>query len=428
MATLIRQVRIIDPKNGLDLVDDVLIDEEQISIAPNKLPLDYSEIFGKGLVLAPGLIDLHVHFREPGQCHKEDIASGIRAALAGGVCAAMVMPNTSPSIDEPKKVLWQLKIGQKNQGFHLMVAAAASRDLAGEQMTDLAGLKKSGALAITDDGRPILSNELMKNILRSCRKYDLLCMQHAEDTGLSCGAPMNQGIVSERLKITGQPEQAEYELVERDLNLVEEIGARYHVLHLSTAKAVDLIKKARRKGLKVSAEVSPHHLFLCEDSLTSLDTNKKMNPPLRTKHDQWALINGLNDGSIDAVASDHAPHHQREKKMDFTKAPFGVVGVETSISVLLSLVKQGKLALNKAIDLMSSGPAKVLGLEEKLGCLVGENAAKNAVLIDPKANFVVSYPDLFGRSKNSAFLGLELTGRVMLTFLNGKIVYRYGGF
>lgn len=425
MTILIKNVRIIDPALKLDLVDDVLIGEEEISIAPKHIKNTIESIDGTSHLLVPGLIDLHVHFREPGFHYKEDINSGIRAALAGGVTSALVMPNTSPSIDSPKHVDYQLKRARAS-GYDLMVAGAASMGLLGEEATDRAMLKRSGVKAITDDGRPILSDEAMEKVLRDCRRYDLLCMQHAEDTCQSCGHALHEGEMSKRLALDGQTGRAEYELVARDIALAERIGARYHVLHVSCAESIALIRKAKRRGVLISCEVSPHHLLLFDRDIGNYDGNKKMNPPLRTKADNEAMIEGINDGTIDAVASDHAPHHRREKIMPFVRAPFGVVGVETSMLVLLRLVKRGQISLHHAIKLMTSGPARVLKESSRIGTFAG-NAAKNAVLIDPRRDFILNESMIKSRSKNSAFIGRELSGKIMMTFLNGRLVYSARG-
>lgn len=426
MATLIKHVRIIDPRAGMDVNEDVLITKEGIFIAPNKVPNGSEEFDGQQRVLIPGLVDLHVHFREPGFVHKEDIASGIRAALAGGVTSALVMPNTRPAIDSPQSVLYQLRQARRF-GFDMMVAGAATYGLAGEQRSDVGALKRSGAKAITDDGRPILSDECMAAVLKACRVHNLVCMQHAEHTGLSCGHPINQGIASARLKIPGQEARAEYDLIERDLKLAERIGTRYHVLHLSCKESLKLVRRAKERRIAVTCEVAPHHLLLSDNDIRELDGNMKMNPPLRSKADRDALIEGINDGSIDAVASDHAPHHRREKMRSFVEAPFGVVGVETSMLVLLRLVQERKIELHSAIRLMTHGPAQVIGEDGRVGTIMGEKALKNAVFIDPHHRFQLTEKHLFGRSKNSAFLGRELGGRILATFLNGNVVYRARG-
>lgn len=421
MGTLIKEVRLIDPLAKIDDVTDVYLDHGRVDLCPSginpKLILD-----GKKKLLLPGLIDLHVHFRDPGFFNKEDISSGIKAAIAGGVTSALVMPNTDPPIDELKHVDYQLRRGTKN-GFDLMVAAAASRGLLGKCVSDIGNLKRAGIKAVTDDGKPILAKDLMARILKLCRLHGLVCMQHAEDLTISRHASLNEGMISKKHKLAGQPCASEYSLVARDIQLAEEVQARYHVLHLSCSETLRLVKRAKRQSNLITCEVTPHHLLLNEFDVGELDTLKKMNPPLRTFKDTQALIDGLNDGSIDAVASDHAPHSCKEKRRPFTLAPFGVVGVESSIKVLLTLVKKGKLSLHRAIESMTVGPAKVIGESHRIGSLLGKSMEKNAVLIDPDFKGIFSRKDLRGRSKNSAFLGMTLYGSVCATFINGHIAF-----
>ncbi len=276
--------------------------------------------------------------------------------------------------------------------------------------------------AVTDDGLPIMDDTLLENIMRRCRRHDTVFMQHAEDLSKSLRASMNDGKMSKKLGLLGQHTRAESDLVARDIRIAERLGVRYHVLHLSCAKSLDLVKNAKRNGVKISCEVAPHHLLLDETDVRNLDTLKKMNPPLRTKDDVRALIEGLENGHIDAVASDHAPHSHKEKRLPFTKAPFGVVGLESSILVLLTLVKKRRLSLRRAIEAMTVGPARVLKKELRLGTMCGELALKNAVLIDPNHVSIFTRRNLFGRSRNSPYIGMELYGKVLATFLNGKIV------
>jgi dihydroorotase len=422
MAYLIKKARIIDPKAGIDIIDDLFISPNTLEIAPSVLPNNYSLFDGQGLIVAPGFIDLHVHFREPGFNYKEDISSGIRASLAGGVTSALVMPNTKPAIDSASRISYQ-KFRARRMGFDLMVAAAGTKNLRGLELTDVYELKKAGAHAITDDGLPIAHDNHVQDIMKACRRHNLVFMQHAEDFTLSAHAPIHDGSFSKYFNIPGQVALAESAMIKRDLAFAESIGARYHVLHLSTKESLDLIRKAKRKKLRVSCEVTPHHLLLCEKALWRDSSNKKMNPPLRTAHDCDALIAALNDGSIDAVASDHAPHARFEKKEGLFKAPFGVVGLETSMRVLLSLVKEERITLVRALELMSVGPAKILEEEERIGTFIGQAASKNIVILDPHAHRVIGPHDFKGRSYNSAFMGMRLWGKIRATFLNGNLVY-----
>jgi dihydroorotase len=421
MTVLIKKVRVIDCSKALDIIEDVLISPDEITLSPHNVK-KARVVDGQGKILAPGLVDLHVHFREPGFTYKEDIQSGINAALAGGVTSALVMPNTSPAIDQAKHVYYQRKRAEKT-GFNLMVAAAASIGLEGQKATDIASLKQAGAKAVTDDGKPILNDSLMEEIFKRCRRHDLVCMQHAEDLRQSHGYSLNLGKASKKTGLCGQPGAAETRLIERDIALSEKIGARYHVLHLSCKESLKVIRDAKRRGAFVTCEVTPHHLLLDDSYVFNLDTNKKMNPPLRSKEDVEALVEGLNDRTIDAVASDHAPHAAAEKRKSFERAPFGVVGLESAILVLFTLVKKGKLSIKRAIELMTSGPASIIGESESIGTFCEVHAAKNAVLLNPHFLSTLSGRKLFGRSKNSAFIGHELYGKVEATFLNGKIAF-----
>lgn len=423
MATLIKNARIIDPRANLDICEDIYIDAQRIEIAPSRVTGSPVIMHGKGLIVAPGLIDIHVHFREPGFLYKEDIQSGIRAALSGGVTSALVMPNTLPAIDEAKRVYYQHRRGRAFN-FDLMVAAAATRGLNGQELTDIASLKMAGAKAFTDDGKAVVSSEHMEKLLKLCRLYNTLCMQHAEDPHISCGAAIHEGKISEKLGLLGQPSSAEHSIVQRDIELALKIGARYHVLHVSSKESITLLRRAKRHSGLISAEVSPHHLLLCDRDLSAFDANKKMNPPLRSREDQEALLEAARDGTIDAVASDHAPHASFEKRAGLLLAPYGVVGVETAIIALLTLVKRKILSINKAIELMSAGPARVLKEEARIGTLTGPRVLKNACVLDPNFRQVISTKTLQGRSKNSAFIGMEMFGRVVATFQNGHLVYR----
>lgn len=422
MSTLVRHVRVIDPYADVDVIDDVVISPEAIEIAPSAAKPTHV-IDGRGCVLVPGLVDLHVHFREPGFIHKEDIASGIRAALAGGVTSALVMPNTRPAIDQPKHVDFQLKRAQ-SCGFDLMAAACASKGLLGEVASDIANLARAGVRAVTDDGHAIHDAKLMQTVLKQCRLHNIVCMQHAENVEISHQASLNEGVASKRLGILGQSSRAESALVKRDLELALQINCRYHVLHLSCQESLRAVRMAKRESQLISCEVAPHHLLLSDSDIRGFDTHKKMNPPLRSKEDVGALLEGLADGTIDALASDHAPHSCKEKRQDFMKAPFGVVGLESAIMVLMTLVKNQGLSLKTALGLMTSGPARVVQRSGRIGTMLGEKALKNAVLLDPSYRAIFSRRNLYGRSYNSPFIGMELFGRVNATFLGGRLVYQ----
>lgn len=423
---LIKHVHCIDVSAGLNGIHDVLIGQDGIVLDPiGSHGQTISCLDGKGLVLCPGFVDLHVHFREPGFEHKETIASGCRAALKGGFTTVMVMPNTHPVIDDPMQVREQLAIGKRNgQGVRLLVSGAMTKGLQGEEMTNIPALVDAGVSALTDDGRPVMQREQMRCILEIAKTQDALVMQHAEDFAFSRHASLHEGKVSKSLGILGQSAQAEWGMIERDLELVQATNARYHALHISTARSLKAISDAKAKGLLVSCEVTPHHLLLNEEAVRDLDPNKKMNPPLREESDRLALIQGIWDQTVDAVATDHAPHSLAEKQRGFEKAPFGVVGLETAFAALMQLVHGGWIQLEQAIALLTKGPATVLRQTGQIGTFVGRCAMPSAVLLDPNKEWIVCKEEMAGLSWNSAFLGMRFRGKVLATFLNGNMVYR----
>jgi dihydroorotase len=432
--TLIRGARVIDPWAAIDATVDVLVTPAGVSLDPASVPADARVLEAAGLWALPGLVDLQVHFREPGQTHKEDLGTGSRAALAGGVTTVVVMPNTRPVLDDPALVRAQHDISEARGLARVLVAAAATRGSEGRAISDYGALKSAGAVAVTDDGLPVLDDRVMADALRSCRRHDLLFMQHAEDTRITHHVPMTDCDVSRAAGVEGQPPEAESVIVERDVRLAEEIGARYHVLHLSTARSLEAVRGAKARGARVSCEVSPHHLLLTHDdvvkpgvssprSAADLDPNKKMNPPLRSEADRRALIAGLADGTVDAVATDHAPHASQEKGQGFVQAPFGVTGLETMLSALLTFVEDGTIDARRAVELVTSGPARVLAREGRLGTLVGPRAPADLCLVDPTREWAVDPGSVLSRSKNSCFLGRRFTGRVIATFLRGVRAY-----
>jgi dihydroorotase len=429
IATLIRGARVIDPAAGIDAVADLLVDDERVVLDPAGIKPGAAVVDARGLWAVPGLIDLQVHFREPGQTHKEDLFSGARAAVAGGVSSVVVMPNTRPVLDDPALVRAQVDAGDANGLARIHVAAAATIGSKGERISDYAALKRAGAVAVTDDGLPVLDDDVMRSALRSCRANDLLFMQHAEDTRITHHVPMTESEVSRAAHVEGQPPEAESNIVERDVAFAGEIGARYHVLHLSTAASLAAVKRAKKGGARVSCEVSPHHLLLSVDDVVragvgeprsagDLDPNRKMNPPLRSRTDREALVNGIADGTVDAVATDHAPHAADEKGKGFVDAPFGVTGLETLLAVVLSFVHSGVISPVRGIELLTAGPARVLS--RALGTLA---AVPDVTLVDPQRRWRVNAGTVTSRSKNSSFLGREFTGRAVATFVRGRMVY-----
>lgn len=420
-TALLRGCRLIDPAAGVDRQVDLFIGGDTVAIAPGPTTAD-RVIDARGLWALPGLIDLQVHFRQPGQERKETIESGSRAAFAGGVTTVVVMPNTSPTIDTPEAVRFQQEEARRVRGARVLVAAAATVGIAGKRATDHGALAAAGAVALTDDGHPLVDDGLMEQALRSCREHEMVFMQHAEDPSLSGGHALTAGGASEALGLPGQSADAEGAMVERDVELAARCSARYHVLHLSTARSLAAVRRAKAAGQSVSCEVSPHHLLLTDEACREGDTNFKMNPPLRAEADRRALVEAVADGTVDAVATDHAPHTAEEKSRGFAEAPFGVIGLETAFSALLGLVHDGTIDARRAAALMTSGPAHVLRRDRSLGA-VSEGRCADLCVVDPELRWTVTEEALFGRSKNSAFLGRELRGRVVATFAGGALRY-----
>lgn len=443
--TLIRGARVIDPAAGVDTTTDVLVrassgeagDEGSVVLDPVGAPPSARVVEGRGLWVLPGLVDLQVHFREPGQMHKEEIATGARAAVAGGVTTVVVMPNTRPVLDDPALVRLQGERARAAGLAHVLVAAAATQGSLGKAISDYAALKRAGAVAVTDDGLPVLDDDVMRAALAACVHNDLLFMQHAEDTRMTHHVPMTSCDVSAAAGIEGQSSDAEGVIVERDIALAEQLGARYHVLHLSTERSLTAVRAAKRRGANVTCEVSPHHLLLTHDDVPlagrdhahdvhgadDLDVNKKMNPPLRSEADRRALVQGLVDGTVDAVATDHAPHSADEKGQGFVKAPFGVTGLETMLAALLGFVHDGTIDVRRAVELVTSGPARVLHRRDVLGTLLGQRAPADLCIVDAQRTWRVDAGNVLSRSKNSCFLGRTFTGRVLATYVRGRRVF-----
>ncbi len=424
-ASFFKGVRLIDPEAGVDAITDLLVTPDGVQQNPESVPDDATHVDGAGLWAVPGLVDIQVHFRQPGFEYKETIESGSAAALAGGICTVVVMPNTQPRLDTPEQVAFEADEARRVRGIDLLVAAASTKNLDGKELTDHAILKAAGAVAITDDGFPVLDDDLMRGSLEQCAENDLLFMQHAEDIRMTQHAPMTDSPISVALGVQGQSSDAEGVIVERDIKLTRETGARYHVLHTSTARSMAAIRAAKAEGLPVTCEVSPHHLLLTYDACASGDPNTKMNPPLRSEYDRMSLVSALADGTVDAVATDHAPHAKDEKAKGFKDAPFGVIGLETAFAALLSFVHDGTITDTRAVELMTSGPARLLGLQGKLGTISPE-APVHLTLIDPSREWTVTEDAMAGKSTNSAFLGHAFKGKVVATVLHGELRYADG--
>jgi len=412
----------VDPRAGTDGEQDLIVSDGRVVRVGRGLatPSGARRIDAQGLVIVPGLIDLHAHLREPGEEYKEDIASAGRAAAAGGFTAVCAMPNTKPTNDNRAVTELIRTRASAVAGIHIYPVGAVSMGLRGEVLTEIGELKDAGCVAISDDGKPVMSPMLMRRALEYGRTFGIPVIQHAEDLHLSEGGVMHEGQFSTRAGLRGQPGQAEDVMVARDLALVELTGARYHVAHISTAASVKLVRDAKRRGLPVTCEVTPHHLMLTDEACITYDTATKVNPPLRSSQDVEALRLALADGTIDAVATDHAPHTSLEKMVEYDHAAFGMIGFETALPLVLRLVTNGCLSLRDAVERMTCGPARIFGLS---GGTLPEGAPGDVTVIDLEKTWTVDPGRLLSKSRNTPFGGWEMKGKVMMTVVGGRIVY-----
>ena len=399
---------------------DLLIEGDRIKAieSAGKVPKkDHNVIDAKGLIVTAGLIDLHVHLREPGQSHKETVATGTAAAAAGGFTTVCAMPNTSPVNDSPEITRW-MQAEERRAVIKVRPIAAATIGSNGERLTDFRALVEAGAVAVTDDGRPILGDVIMREALQAAKGLGIPVIQHAEDTRITQGGVMHAGSTSFRLGLRGVNAEAEASIVARDITLAEQTNGHVHVAHLSTEAALDHVRKAKKRGVRVTCEVTPHHLLLTDEEVGDYDTNCKMNPPLRSESDRQALWDGLRDDTIDCIATDHAPHAAHEKEQEFDRAPFGITGLETALPIAL-MVAGGDPEL--AVRWLAAKPAEVMGWTDVGTIHVG--ALADVVVFDPKEEWTFTAEESKSKSKNSPFLGKRFSGRVRHTIVNGKIVH-----
>jgi dihydroorotase len=424
---LFKGVRLIDPASQTDAVRDVLVEDELIAEVGNGLTAGKAEaVEGDGLVMAPGLVDLHAHLREPGFEHKETVETGTRAAAAGGYTAICSMPNTDPVTDNLAVVAEIRNLAEKAGLCQVFPAAAITKGIAGEWLTDIAELAEAGVRLFTDDHNCVQSTRVMRLALEYAKQFDVVVSQHAQDAGLSEGWQMHEGYYSAFLGLTGVPSEAESIVVARDLALARLTGGRLHVTHVSAAESVDLLAWGKKRGIRVTGDVTPHHLALLDEDLVSYDTNLKVNPPMRSVDDRDALRKGLADGVLDAVATDHAPHAEEDKEQEFDQSPPGTIGLETALAVVLTeLVEPGTLTLTDAIERMSITPAAILGLDEHGGPIAPGRPA-NLIVFDPAAKWTVGERAFHSMARNSAFLGRTLRGRILHTLLAGTFTVREG--
>lgn len=418
MRLLLQNVRLIDPSQGLDQVADLLLEDGKIAGIGEHLSAEGAEVVdGTGLVAAPGLVDMHVHLRDPGLTYKEDVYTGCRAAAAGGVTSLLAMPNTKPAMDTPETVR-ELLERAKTADAAVYTAACITKGLKGEELTDLAGLREAGAIALSDDGRPVVNTRRLLEALEQAPALGMVITAHCEDLYLAAGGLMNEGEVSRRLGVPGIPAAAEDCGTAREIAAAASIGAPIHICHVSTKGSVELIRDAKARGVKVTAETGPHYLLLTEEALEKRDADYRMNPPLRREEDRLALIEGLKDGTLDAIATDHAPHSP-EEKADFMKAPNGSIGMETSLAATLTAL-EGELSLSEIVAKMSWNPARILNIPA--GTLQ-VCAPADVVLFDPEKRWTVDENALHGKSKNTPFKGMTLKGKVAMTIFHGRVVY-----
>jgi dihydroorotase len=437
VSLLISGAHIIDPGQGIDQVGDLLVDDGNIlrigsTVTPGDRPErsepEVKHLDASGLVLCPGFVDLHCHLREPGSEDKETIATGTKAAAIGGFAAVCCMANTEPPLDTPVAVGWVKQKVSTAGTVAVFPIGCITKGRKGEDLADMAGLAEAGVVAFSDDGDPVASSLLMRRAMEHSRDLGLPIIDHCEDKALSGNGIINEGQTSARLKLEGIPAAAEEVAVARDLILAELTRARLHIAHVSTEGSVELIRRAREEGIPVTAEVAPHHLTLTEERIErrppskAFDVSAKVNPPLRTMQDVQALISGLRDGVIDAIATDHAPHTLADKNRKLERAAFGISGFETAFGCLMSLVHNGELRLNQLISKLTREAAKVISKTDELGTLkIG--APANITIFDPNREWVVNSPDFASKGKNTPYDGYEFRGKVMATVANGKIAY-----
>jgi dihydroorotase len=423
LKLLLKNARVVDPVNGIDGVRDLLVSDGVIARVGADLPVDGAHVveIGRDLVVTPGLIDMHVHLREPGQEHKETIATGTASAVAGGFTAVACMPNTDPVNDQASVTQFILKRAAEAGLARVYPIGAVSLGSKGEQMAEIGDLKAAGCVAVSDDGRPVLTALLMRRALEYTAMCGIPVIDHCEDPTLKGDGVAHEGFHASRLGLRGIPGEAEEIWVERDITLAGLTGGRFHVAHLSTAGSLRAVRVGKARGIAVTCEVSPHHFILTDETLEGYDTNFKMNPPLRETRDRDEMVRGIVDGSVDVLATDHAPHHQDEKGVEFDRAPFGIVGLETAVSLTFDrLVHKGLISLRRFVELWSVNPARVLNVR---GGSLAEGQPADISILAPDLPVLVDPARFVSKARNTPFGGWSLKGGVAATLVGGRVVY-----
>ncbi|MCI0488431.1 MAG: dihydroorotase [Blastocatellia bacterium] len=425
MKLLIKGGRVIDPSRGVDEIADLFVEDGRISALESESPDEGIDIFdASGFVVAPGFIDMHVHLREPGEEYKETIASGAAAAVAGGFTAVCSMPNTSPVNDNASVTRYIIEKARAAGLARVYPVGAITRGSEGKELAEMGEMKEAGAVAVSDDGRPVMDSQVMRHAMEYACDHNLVVVDHCQDLHLSAGGVMNEGRCSTELGLKGIVSAAEENHVARDILLAELTGARVHIAHISTAGSVEMVRAAKRRGLPVTCEVTPHHLALTDEAVISFDTNTKMNPPLRSEADRKALIEAARDGTIDAIATDHAPHHFDEKMNEYDCAPFGVIGLETALGIALKvLYHEAGIELSRIIEMLTCGPARAFSLP---GGSLEIGAAADVTVFDAAREWTVEPERFKSRSRNTPFAGWLVRGAVVTTFVDGRQVFRAG--
>ena len=421
---LIKNGRVLDPTTKRDAVLDVLLDGEKIAAIGAGEEISNrakdAEIFdAAGLIVAPGFIDMHVHLREPGQESSETIETGTRAAARGGFTAVCCMPNTKPVNDNASVTRFIVDRAKSTASVRVWPIGAASTGSKGENIAEIAQMKDAGIVAVSDDGKPIATAKLVRQVMDYCRSLDLTVIEHAEDVSLAHGAVMREGVTSTRMGLRGMPAAAESVCVARDVQLAELTGATLHIAHLSAKASLEQVRWAKQRGLKVSCEVTPHHFTLIDEDV-QYDSRFKMNPPLAAREDREALIAGLADGTVDAIATDHAPHEPALKDVEFDKAPFGILGFETALGLTLELVHRGTISLMRMVELFTTGPAGVLGMDRRLA----ENELADLTILSTDDEWTYNVKETASKSRNSPFDGRTFRGGPVATIVGGKIIWK----